>query len=60
MSTVKQKFSVKSLGEKCQALRDLEKGLSNQDFAEKYGVPRNATSAWLKTNQSILLHWNNH
>ena len=26
MSSVKQKLNVKSLGEKCQALRDLEKG----------------------------------
>ena len=39
MSSVKQKLNIKSLGEKCEALRDLEKGLSNKDVAEKYGVP---------------------
>ena len=48
MSSVKQKLSVKSLGEKCQALRDLEKGLCNKDVAEKYGVPRNTISTWVK------------
>ena len=35
MSSPKRKLSVKSLGEKCQALRDLEKGLTNKDVAEK-------------------------
>ena len=34
MSSVKRKLSVKSLGEICQALRDLEKGLSNKDVSE--------------------------
>ena len=34
MYSVKRKLSVKSLGEICQALRDLEKGLSNKDVAE--------------------------
>ena len=41
MSSVKRQLSVKSLGEKWQALRQLEKGLSNKDVAEKYGVPKN-------------------
>ena len=36
MSSVKRQLSVKSLGEKCQALRELEKGLSNKDVAEKH------------------------
>ena len=48
ISSVKRKFSVKSLGEKCQALRDLEKCLSNKDVAEKYGVHRNTILTWVK------------
>ena len=44
MPSVKRKLSVKSLGEKCQALRDLKKGFLNKDVAEKYGVPRNTIS----------------
>ena len=48
MSSVKRKFNVKSLGEKYKILRDLEKGLSKKDVAEKYGVPRNTISMWVK------------
>ena len=44
MPSVKRKLSVKSLGEKCQALRDLKKGFLNKDVAEKYGAPRNTIS----------------
>ena len=49
MSSVKRKLSVKSLGEKCQTLRDLEKGLSNKDVAEKYVLPRNTILTWVKS-----------
>ena len=48
MSSVKRKLSVKSSGEKFQALRDLEKGLSNKDVAAKYDVPRNTISTQVK------------
>ena len=51
MYSVKRQLSVKSLGEKCQALRQPEKRLSNKDVAEKYGVPKNTISTWIK-NQS--------
>ena len=36
MYSVKRKLDVKSLGEKCQAFKGLEKGL---DVCEKYDVP---------------------
>ena len=52
MSSVKQKLSVKSLGEKCQALRDLEKSLSNKDVAEKYGVPNVKSKYFAALEQS--------
>ena len=39
MSSVKRKLDVKSLGEECQALRDLEKGPQNKGVGEKYDVP---------------------
>ena len=44
MSPVKRQVSVKSLGGKCHALGQLEKGLSNKDVAEKYDVPKNTIS----------------
>ena len=54
MSSVKRKLTVKSLGEKCQALRDLEKDLSNRDAAERYGVPRNTISTWVKNKSKYF------
>ena len=38
--SVKRKLNTKSLGEKCNALKDLENGMSNKEVAEKYGVPK--------------------
>ena len=48
MSSVKQKLSINSLGKKCQASRDLEKGLSNSNVTEQYGIPRNNILTWVK------------
>ena len=31
-----------------------EKGMSNKDFAEKYGVPKNTVSTWVKNINNIL------
>ena len=39
--SVKRKLNTKSLGKKCNALKDLESGMSNKKVAEKYGVPKN-------------------
>ena len=59
MSSVKWKLSVKGLDEECQALRDLEKGISNKDVAEKYGVRRNTILTWgeSKWNYFLLEIW---
>ena len=54
MTSVKRQLSVKSLGEKFQALRELEKGLSNKDVAEKYGVPKNTISTWIKNKSKYF------
>ena len=59
VSSVKRKLNVKSFGEKCQALRDLQKGLSNKDASKNMVYPETRFQRGLKTNQSILLHWNN-
>ena len=44
---IKRKLEVKSLGEKCQALKDLESGLSNKKVAKKYGVTKNKILTWI-------------
>ena len=54
MSGEKRKLDVKSLKEKYEALKDLQKGLSNKDVAVKYGIPRNTVSTWLKNKEMIV------
>ena len=50
----KRKHVHKTLQEKCQALKDIEKGLPNKDVATKYGVPKNTISTWIKNKDKIL------
>ena len=51
---LKKKLSVKTLNEKCKALKDIEKGLSNKDASKKYGVPPNKTSTWIKNKEKYF------
>ena len=61
----KRKYTHKTLREKCQALKDLEKGESNKDVAAKYNVPKNTLSSWVKNFQALddwpqrWKEWNN-
>ena len=48
---MKRELSVKRLNEKCKALKDIDKGLSNKDATKKYGVPPNAISTWIKNKE---------
>ena len=50
----KQKYTHKTLREKCQALKDLEKGESNKDVAAKYNVPKNILSTLVKNKEKLL------
>ena len=52
--SVKQKLNVKNLNEKCKALQDLEKGLSNKEIAAKYVVSKNAVSTWIKNKTKLF------
>ena len=51
---VKRKLAVKTLAEKCQALRDLENGISNKNVAEKYWVLKNTFSTRLKNKEKLF------
>ena len=51
MSTGKTKRV--NLGEKYKAITDLESGLKPSKVAEKYDVPRNTISTWLKKKEKI-------
>ena len=41
-------------GEKCQALRALEKSLSNKDVTGKCNLPRNTISTWVKNKSKYF------
>ena len=51
---LKRKLSVKTLSEKCKALKDIEKCLSNKDASKKYGVPPSAISTWVKNREKYF------
>ena len=51
---LKKKLSVKTLNEKCKALKDIEKGLSNKDASKKYGVPPDTISTWIKNKEKYF------
>ena len=51
MSTVKRKRV--SLSEKYKAITELESGIKPSKVAEKYHVPRNTVSTWLKKKEEI-------
>ena len=51
---IKRKLSVKALNEKCKALKDIEKGLSNKDASKKYGVPPNTILTWIKNKEKYF------
>ena len=54
--TVKQKYTHKTLHEKCQVLKDLEKGESNKDVVAKCNVPKNTLSTSVKNKKNFLMH----
>ena len=51
---LKRKLLVKTLNERCKALKDIEKGLSSKDASKKYGVPPNTISTWIKNKKKYF------
>ena len=50
----KRNFTDKTLREKSQALKDLEKGESNKNVAAKCNVPVNTLSTWVKNKEKLF------
>ena len=50
----KRKYTHKTLRQKCQALKNLEKGESNENVAAKYNVPKNTLSTWVKNKEKLF------
>ena len=51
---MKRKLSVKTLNEKCKAIKNIEKGLFNKDTSKKYGVPPNTISTCIKNKEKCF------
>ena len=50
----KQKYTHKTFREKCQTLKDLEKGESNKAVAAKYNLPKNTLWNWVKNKENFF------
>ena len=50
----KRKLVPKTIVQKCQAINDLENGMSNKEVALKYGVPKNTVSIWVKNKEKLV------
>ena len=51
---VKRKLNTKTLKEKCDILSHIEKGMTNKEAADKFGVPKNTISTWIKNKEKIF------
>lgn len=50
----KRRSQFKTLLEKCNAIKDIEMGLSNKHVAVKYGVAKSTVSTWIKSKEKYL------
>ena len=48
---VKGKLNAKTLLEKCDILSHIEKSMTNKEAADKFGVPKNTISTWIKNKE---------
>ena len=49
--SVKRKLNTKTLKEKCDILSHIEKGMTNKEAADKFGVSKNTISTWIKNKE---------
>ena len=54
MSAVKRKLKNTKLIQKCQIIREIEKGMTNKEASEKFGVPKNTISTWMKNKDKLF------
>ena len=51
---VKRKLNAKTLKEKRDILSHIEKGMTNKESANKFGVPKNIISTWIKNKKKFF------
>ena len=52
--SVKRKLNTKTLKEKCDVLSHMEKGMVNKEAANKFSVPINTISTWIKDKETVF------
>ena len=54
MQDVKRKLKNAKLIQKCQIVRQIEKGMTNKDASENFGVPKSTTFTWMKNKDKLF------
>ena len=54
MSAVKRKLKNTKLIQKCQIVIQIEKGMTNKEASEKFDVPKNTISTWMKNKDKLF------
>ena len=54
LTAIKRSLNNKTLKEKYEVLKELEKGASNKSVAAMYKIPKNTLSTWFKNKQKIF------
>ena len=49
--SVKLKLNTKTWKENCDILSHIEKGTTNKEAGDKFGVPKNTISSWIKNKE---------
>ena len=52
--SLKRKLNTKTLKKKCDILSPIEKSMANKEAADKFGVPKNTVSTWIKNKEKIF------
>ena len=52
--SVKRKLNTKTLKESCDIVLHIEKGMTNKEAADKFGVPKNTISTWIKNKEKAF------
>ena len=52
--SVKRKLNTKTLKEKFDILSHIEKGMTNKEAVDKFGLPENTISTWIKNKEKIF------
>ena len=54
MSAVNRKLKNTKLIQKCQIIGQIEKGMTNKEASEKFGIPKNTISTWMENKDKLF------